>query len=129
MRTRLLIVFGVLFSAAAFAAEPTSTKPDPKLAEMLSAKDDKGKPIMTPEQQAYYDGLNDNLRELLNQAVKKKPSHVPSIWPRCSRCNCAHRRWNWCCKTTASFVTATRPTIPPTPSLLSPQLQAASPRT
>ena len=42
MRTLPLIVFGVLFSAAAFAADPISTKPDPKLAEMLSAKDDKG---------------------------------------------------------------------------------------
>ena len=82
MRTLPLIVFGVVFSAAA-VAQPISTKPDPKLAEMLSAKDDKGKPIVTPEQHAYYDGLNDNLRELLNQAVKKesitRPEHLAEL--------------------------------------------------
>ena len=31
---------------------------------MLAAKDANGKPIITPEQQAYFDGLNDNLRAL-----------------------------------------------------------------
>ena len=39
---------------------------------------------MTPEQQAYYDGLNDNLRELLNQAVQKetitRPEHLAALF-------------------------------------------------
>jgi predicted CXXCH cytochrome family protein len=84
MKTLPLIFCSVLFSAASLAEDPISTKPDPKLAEMLTAKDENGKPIVTPEQQVYYDGLNDNLRELLNQAVKKetitRPEHLAALF-------------------------------------------------
>ena len=47
---------------------------------MLSAKDKDGNAIVTPEQQAYFNGLNDRLKELLNQAVQKetisRPEHL-----------------------------------------------------
>jgi len=39
---------------------------------MFSAKDEKGNAIITAEEQAYYNGLNDRLKELLNQAVQKE---------------------------------------------------------
>jgi cytochrome c1 len=80
VRTISIIIGALLFSGATFAAEQSSTKPNPKLAEMLAAKDETGKPIITPEQRAYFDGLNDNLKELLNQAVQKeaitRPEHL-----------------------------------------------------
>ena len=73
-----------MFSGAPFAAGQNATEPNPKLAEMLSAKDESGKPILTPEQQAYYNGLNDNLRELLNKAVEKenitRPEHLAALF-------------------------------------------------
>ena len=72
MRTLPIVLLGVAFSAVAYGADQVAVQPEPKLAEMLSAKDDKGQSIITPEQRAYYDGLNDNLRELLNQAAKKE---------------------------------------------------------
>ena len=73
MRTLPITVLGVLLSTVAYAAEQNAAiQPDPKLTEMLSAKDENGKAIITPEQHAYYDGLNDNLRELLNKAVQKE---------------------------------------------------------
>ena len=80
MKTRALLVGLILIPVAAFAAEPSSVSPDPKLAAMLDAKDENGKPIITPEQRAYFDGLNDNLKGLLNQAVQKeritRPQHL-----------------------------------------------------
>ena len=53
------------------AEEPNSGAPSSKLAAMLSAKDDKGNAVITPEERAYYDGLNDNLKEMLNDAAEK----------------------------------------------------------
>ena len=83
MRTLLIIIGALLFSGAAFAVDQNSTKPNPKLAEMLAAKDESGKPIIGPEEQTYFNGLNDNLRELLNQAVKKetitRPEHLAAL--------------------------------------------------
>jgi cytochrome c1 len=80
VRTISIIIGALLFSGAAFAAEQTSAGTAPKLAAMLDAKDTSGKPIITPEQRAYFDGLNDNLKELLNQAVQKeqitRPEHL-----------------------------------------------------
>jgi hypothetical protein len=72
LRTILIIVGVLLIPAVAFAADQTSAGTAPKLAAMLDAKDKSGKPIITPEQRAYLDGLNDNLKELLNQAVQKE---------------------------------------------------------
>jgi predicted CXXCH cytochrome family protein len=70
----------LLFPVAAFAAEQSSAGATPKLAAMLDAKDEHGKPIITPEERAYFDGLNDNLKALLNQAVQKewitRPEHL-----------------------------------------------------
>ena len=80
MRTVLIILGVLLIPAAAFAAEQASAGSAPKLAAMLAAKDKDGKPIITQEQRAYFDGLNDNLKELLNQAVQKewiaRPEHL-----------------------------------------------------
>src|SRR5690349_3945129 len=39
---------------------------------MLEAKDESGKPIVTPEQRNYYEGLDDNLKELINQNAEKE---------------------------------------------------------
>jgi hypothetical protein len=80
LRTILIIVGVLLIPAAAFAAEQTSAGTAPKLAAMFDAKDEHGKPIITPEERVYFDGLNDNLKELLNQAVQKetitRPEHL-----------------------------------------------------
>ncbi len=47
---------------------------------MLAAKDANGKPIISPEEQAYFSGLNDNLRALLDDLVQKevitRPEHL-----------------------------------------------------
>ncbi|HZR06766.1 MAG TPA: hypothetical protein VFA61_13145 [Candidatus Udaeobacter sp.] len=80
MRT-IAIVFGLfLIAVAGFAADQNSTGAASKLTTMLAAKDEKGKPIITPEERAYFDGLNDNLKGLLNQAVQKewitRPEHL-----------------------------------------------------
>lgn len=61
----------LLMAANAGAQEKPSTV-SPKLAELLDAKGKDGKPLLTTEQRAYFDGLNDHLRELLSQAVKKQ---------------------------------------------------------
>ncbi len=80
MRTIQIIVGVLLISAAAFAAEQAAVTTAPKLAAMLAAKDEHGKAIITSEERAYFDGLNDNLKELLNQAVQKeaitRPEHL-----------------------------------------------------
>jgi hypothetical protein len=72
LRTALSILAIILVANSALSQEQTSTADGPKLSEMLSAKDKNGKPIITPEQRAYFDSLNDNLKELLNQAAQKE---------------------------------------------------------
>jgi hypothetical protein len=80
MRTVAIIVSLFLIPAASFAANQNSAEATSKLTAMLDAKDEHGKPIITPEERAYYDGLNDNLKTLLNQAVQKewitRPEHL-----------------------------------------------------
>jgi predicted CXXCH cytochrome family protein len=75
-----IIVSLFLIPAASFAADQTSAGATSKLTTMLDAKDEHGKAIITPEERAYYDGLNDNLKALLNQAVQKewitRPEHL-----------------------------------------------------
>jgi hypothetical protein len=80
LRTTTIILAAFSVSLSAMAAEQNFAGASPKLAEMLAAKDEHGKAIITPEERAYFDGLNDNLKELLNQAVQKeaitRPEHL-----------------------------------------------------
>jgi cytochrome c1 len=80
LRTLQIIAGALLIPAAAFTAEQASVAPAPKLAAMLDAKDKDGKTIITHEQRLYFDSLNDNLRQILNQAVEKevitRPEHL-----------------------------------------------------
>jgi hypothetical protein len=80
MRTIAIALGAFLIPAAAFAAEPTSAGESPKMAAMLTAKDANGKLIINSEEQAYFNGLNDNLRALINDLVQKKvitrPEHL-----------------------------------------------------
>ena len=80
MRT-IVIVLGAFFSAAGiFAADQPTAGTNSKLSAMLVAKDANGKPIITTEEQAYFAGLNDNLRAQLNDLVQKevitRPEHL-----------------------------------------------------
>lgn len=83
MRTIAIIIGGLLIADAALAVEQSSAKPDPKLVQMLAAKDEGGKAIISAEQQSYFNGLNDNLKELLNRAVQKetitRPEHLAAL--------------------------------------------------
>ena len=72
MRTIVIVLSACLISAGSFAADQTSTGANSKLAAMLAAKDANGKPIISPEEQAYFSGLNDNLRALLDDLVEKE---------------------------------------------------------
>jgi hypothetical protein len=80
MRSIAIALGAFLISAAAFAAEPTPAGESPKLAAMLAAKDANGKPIVSWEDQAYFDSLNNNLRALLSDLVQKevitRPQHL-----------------------------------------------------
>jgi predicted CXXCH cytochrome family protein len=80
MRAMSILIGVLLIAAPGFGADHSSTGINPKLAALLSAKDEKGNAIITPAQRAYFDGLNDNLKELLNQAVQKeqitRPEHL-----------------------------------------------------
>jgi len=71
-------LIALLFSVSLAAAQP-----NPKLAEMLAAKDESGKPIVGPEERNYYAGLNDNLKELLSKAVQDenitRPEHLAAL--------------------------------------------------
>ncbi len=83
MRTAAIALVVFLASAAAFAADQSSAGAGPKLSAMLEAKDAKGKPIISPEEQAYFVGLNDNLRALLNDLIQKevitRPEHLATL--------------------------------------------------
>jgi len=80
VKTPAIIAATFLICAVANSAEQSAVAPVPKLTEMLSAKDANGKPIVAAEEQTYYNGLNDRLKELLNQAVQKetisRPEHL-----------------------------------------------------
>ncbi|HSP44375.1 MAG TPA: hypothetical protein VLO30_00130, partial [Chthoniobacterales bacterium] len=83
MKTTVLVLGAVLFSTVAFAADQSAATQNPKLTEMLAAKDESGKSIVGPDEQAYFTGLNDNLKELLNRAVQKenitRPEHLAAL--------------------------------------------------
>jgi predicted CXXCH cytochrome family protein len=72
MKTLPIFAAVALLAAIASGADQTATELSPKLAAMLDAKDEQGKPIITPEQRNYFEGLNDNLKELLNHAAEKE---------------------------------------------------------
>jgi len=77
-----LVLAQLCFCAAALAA---AEKPAPsqKLSDLLTTKGGDGKPVVSPEQRAYFDGLNDRLRDLLNSAadaeIITRPDHLGSI--------------------------------------------------
>jgi predicted CXXCH cytochrome family protein len=80
----IAIALGVfLIPAVVFAAEPNSAGANQKLVAMLDAKDANGKAIVSSEEQAYFNGLNDNLRGLLNELVQKevitRPEHLATL--------------------------------------------------
>ena len=80
MRPRAIFIFGIAFAHAVVAGEKESTPADPKLSAMLSAKDKAGKSIITQEEHAYFNGLNSNLRQMLNDLAHKdvitRPEHL-----------------------------------------------------
>ena len=84
MKAVAIIVGLFLIPAASFAADQTSAGATSKLTAMLDAKGEHGKSIITPEERAYYDGLNDNLKALLDQAVQKewitRPEHLSVLF-------------------------------------------------
>lgn len=55
--------------AAAVAADEKPLAASAKLTGLLAASGTDGKPVLSPEQRAYFDGLNDHLKTLLNKAV------------------------------------------------------------
>src|SRR6476620_10956393 len=80
----IAIAFGALFIAGAtFAADQPPAGVNSTLGVMLAAKDANGKPIISPEEQAYFSGLNDNLRALLDDLVQKevitRPQHLATL--------------------------------------------------
>src|SRR5438067_12305030 len=83
MRAIAIVVGSLLSSAAIFAADQGSAGADAKLTAMLAAKDPNGKPVITLEEQTYFNGLNDNLRALLNDLVQKevitRPEHLATL--------------------------------------------------
>ena len=84
MKTLAFVLGAFLISAASFAADQTAGGTSSKLSAMLEAKNATGKPIITPEEQAYFNGLNDNLRAQLNDLVQKdvitRPEHLAILF-------------------------------------------------
>src|SRR5689334_2910201 len=72
MKTVSMLAGLVVFSTIAFGADQNAANVSPKLRAMLSAKDERGKEIITPEQRSYFESLNDNLRAMLSAAVEKE---------------------------------------------------------
>ncbi|HEY5915336.1 MAG TPA: cytochrome c3 family protein [Verrucomicrobiae bacterium] len=80
-RPWLVIALLLPLSAAAPGAETKAAQV--ALPALLEAKGKDGRPIITPEQRAYFNSLNDRLRELLSGAVKNqvitRPEHLATI--------------------------------------------------
>lgn len=80
----IVLVFGLfLIAAISFGADQNSSEAASKLAALLAAKDPQGNSIVTPEEHAYFNGLNDNLRGILNELVQKevitRPEHLATL--------------------------------------------------
>jgi predicted CXXCH cytochrome family protein len=56
--------------ATAIAADDKPIAAAQKLAALLATQGTDGKPVITPEQRAYFDGLNDHLQGLLSNAAQ-----------------------------------------------------------
>ena len=80
MRRVAIVLGALLIPVLCLGADQNSAGATSKLSAMLAAKDANGKPIITPEEQAYFAGLNDNLRGQLNDLVQKevitRPEHL-----------------------------------------------------
>jgi hypothetical protein len=80
MRTIAIALCALLIPVLCFGASQNSAGANSKLSAMLAAKDVNGKPIVSAEEQAYFAGLNDNLRTQLNDLVQKevitRPEHL-----------------------------------------------------
>ena len=84
MRPLLLILCQLAcIVAAAIAAEDKPVTTSPKLTALLAAQGDDGKPVISTEQRAYFDGLNDHLKALLGNATETeivtRADHLSSI--------------------------------------------------
>jgi len=77
LASTLICLLAVAGSAAEKPAVPE------KLAALLTATNDAGKPVITPEQRTYFDGLNDHITALLSNATETeiitRPDHLGSI--------------------------------------------------
>jgi hypothetical protein len=79
-----LILYQLLcFLTAATAADEKPPALSPKLAALLAAQGDDGKPVISAEQRAYFDSLNDHLKGLLGKATEieivTRADHLGSI--------------------------------------------------
>ncbi len=88
MRILILCQLVCLFATANAADEKPFVIPQ-KLAGLLAAQGQDGKPAITPEQRAYFDGLNDHLKSLLGNAVESeiitRADHLGAILSHRSR--------------------------------------------
>jgi len=73
----------VCIFATAVAAEENPLASSAKLTGLLAAAGPDGKPVLSPEQRTYFDGLNDHLKALLTKAVDAdiitRADHLGSI--------------------------------------------------
>jgi len=83
LRTLATLLLVLCSQAVVLSADQTPAATSSKLASMLGAKDESGKPIITAAERAYFDGLNDNLKEMFSQAVEKelisRPEHLAAL--------------------------------------------------
>ena len=73
MRTFSLILCQLFcIVAAAIAADEKPIVIPQKLEALLATQGKDGKPVITPEQRTYFDGLNDHIKALLGNAAEKE---------------------------------------------------------
>ena len=80
MRRIATALGALLIPVLCLGEDQNSAGANSKLSAMLAAKDPNGKPVITSEEQAYFAGLNDNLRSQVNDLVQKevitRPEHL-----------------------------------------------------
>jgi predicted CXXCH cytochrome family protein len=73
VRTISLILCNLVgMIGAVIAADERPVVIPQKLAALLAAPGKDGKPLITPEQRAYFDGLNDHLKDLLGKVAESE---------------------------------------------------------